>query len=87
MDLFVFAMLGGSIGWASTRMMWVAHRALVLVANMLAGASGALLVGCFAVPLLAGSAQRDSAVAMSLVLMGAVALVSLVTFLRQAAAW
>jgi hypothetical protein len=87
MDLFVFAMLGGSIGWASTRMMWVAHRTLVLVANILAGASGALLVGCFAVPVLASSAQRDSAVAMSLVLLGAVALVTLVTFLRQAAAW
>jgi uncharacterized membrane protein YeaQ/YmgE (transglycosylase-associated protein family) len=87
MDLFVFAMLGGSIGWGSTRMMWVTHGTLVLVANVMAGVSGALLVGGFVVPLLASSVRSDFAVAMSLVLMGAVVLVTMVTFLRQAAAW
>lgn len=85
MDLFVFAMLGGFIGWGASRMMWAVHGSLILMMNVLAGVSGALLSGCFIVPLLARSVQSDITVAMSLVLFGAVALVTVVTFLRQAA--
>lgn len=85
MDLFVFAMLGGSVGWGATRMMRVSQGTLTLVVNVLAGISGALLAGCFVVPLLAGPVQSDFTVAISPVLLGAAALLTVVTFLRRAA--
>ena len=87
MDLFVFAMLGGSVGWGSSRIMWVTtHETLTLVVNVLAGVSGALLAGCFVVPLLASSVQSDFTVAVSPVLLGGAAMVAMFTFLRRAAA-
>jgi uncharacterized membrane protein YeaQ/YmgE (transglycosylase-associated protein family) len=85
MDLFVFAMLGGSIGWGTSRMMCGAHGTLILLANVMAGVSGALLAASLVVPLFARSVQTDFTVAMPLVLLGAAALVILVTLLRQAA--
>ncbi|MGB6449745.1 MAG: hypothetical protein WBE92_03240 [Steroidobacteraceae bacterium] len=85
MNLIVFAMLGGSIGWGLSRMMLAAHGTLALVMNVLTGISGALLAGWFLVPLLTQSAQRDFTVTASLVLLGAVALLAIVTVLRQAA--
>jgi uncharacterized membrane protein YeaQ/YmgE (transglycosylase-associated protein family) len=84
MDLFVFAMLGGSIGWGSSRMMCVTHGTLILIMNVLAGVAGALLGGCFVVPLLARWVRSDFALAMTVVLFGAVTLVTVVTFLRRA---
>jgi uncharacterized membrane protein YeaQ/YmgE (transglycosylase-associated protein family) len=86
MDLFVFAMLGASVGWEATRMMWVTQGTLTLVVNILAGIFGALLAGCFVVPLLASSVQSDFTVAISPVLLVAAVLVIMVTFLRRAAA-
>jgi hypothetical protein len=67
-------------------MMWVTERALSLVVNVLAGAGGALLAGCFVVPLLERSARSDFTVAISPVLLGAAALVTTATFLRREAA-
>jgi uncharacterized membrane protein YeaQ/YmgE (transglycosylase-associated protein family) len=85
MDLFVFAMLGGSVGWAAARMMWVTQGALTVILNVLAGICGALLAGCLVVPLLASPVQSDFTVAISPVLLGAAALVTMVTFLRATA--
>ena len=84
MNLFVFAMLGGSMGWGSSRMMCVTHGTLILIMNVLAGVAGALLGGLFVMPLLARSVKSDFALAISIVLLGAVALVTVVTFLRRA---
>ena len=86
MDLFVFAMLGACVGWGATRMMWVTQGTLILVVNVLAGIFGALLAGCFVVPLLASSGQSDFTVAVSPVLLGGAAMVAMFTFLRRAAA-
>lgn len=85
MNLIIFAMLGGSIGWGLSRMMWAAHATLALVMNVVTGIFGALLAGWFLVPLLGQSAQSDFTVTASLVLLGAVALLAIVTVLRQAA--
>ncbi len=86
MDLFVFAMLGVLIGWGASRMMWVVHVSSILMVNVLAGASGALLAGRFILPLLGMAIRSDITVAFSLVLFGAVALVTAVTIVRQVAA-
>jgi uncharacterized membrane protein YeaQ/YmgE (transglycosylase-associated protein family) len=86
MDLVVFAMLGGSVGWGATRMMWVIQGTLTLVVNVLAGIFGALLAGYFVVPFLASSIQSDFTVAVPPVVLGAAALVTVVTFLRRTAA-
>lgn len=84
MNLLIFSMLGGSIGWGSSRMMWVERGKSILIVNILAGVSGALLAGYLVAPFLTGSVRRDFAAEMSLVLLGAVALVAVVTSLRQA---
>jgi uncharacterized membrane protein YeaQ/YmgE (transglycosylase-associated protein family) len=86
MDLVVFAMLGGSVGWGATRMMWVTRGTSTLAVNVLAGIFGALLAAGFVVPLLARSVQRDFTVAISPVLLGAAVLVTVATFLLRAAA-
>ena len=65
-------------------MMWVERGKSILIVNILAGVSGALLAAYLVAPFLTGSVRRDFAPEMSLVLLGAVALVAVVTSLRQA---
>src|SRR6185437_12571474 len=58
-DLIVFALLGGSIGWGLSRTMCVADGKLALTTNILTGISGAVIAGWFLIPLLGGGAQND----------------------------
>ena len=84
MNLVVVSMMGVCIGLVTSRMMWGEHGRSIPIVNVLAGVCGALLAGLLVAPFLARFVRRDFAAEMSLVLLGAVALVSAVTLVRRA---
>lgn len=84
MNVILFAMLGGSIGWGVSRMICTADGRLALITNILVGICGALLAEWLLVPLLGESARRPFAVSASLVSLGAVVPLTGVAILRQA---
>jgi uncharacterized membrane protein YeaQ/YmgE (transglycosylase-associated protein family) len=85
MSLLIFAMLGGLIGWVTSRMTQCRRANLsVVIGNILTGIIGALAAGWFLVPLLAGSPKSDFALTASLVALSSVALLIVVTLLREA---
>jgi uncharacterized membrane protein YeaQ/YmgE (transglycosylase-associated protein family) len=87
MNLLIFAMLGGIIGWVLSRMTQCRCVNLpVVIGNILTGVIGALAAGRFLVPLLAGSPKSDFALTASLVALSSVALLIVLTLLREAAA-
>ena len=72
MDLIVFALLGGSMGWGLSRTMCIADGRLALTTNILTGISGAVIAGWFLIPLLGAGARNDSTVTAPVVSLGAV---------------
>ena len=83
MDLVVFALLGGSIGWGLSRTMCIADGRLALTTNILTGISGAVIAGWFLIPLLRGGAQNDFTVTCPVVSLGALMVLAIVVYLRQ----
>ncbi len=83
MDLIVFALLGGSVGWGLSRTMCIADGRLALTTNILTGICGAVIAGWFLIPLLRGGAQNDFTVTGPVVALGAVVVLAIVVFLRQ----
>jgi uncharacterized membrane protein YeaQ/YmgE (transglycosylase-associated protein family) len=82
-DLIVFALLGGSIGWGLSRTTCIADGRLALTTNILTGISGAVIAGWFLIPLLGGGAQNDFTVTGPIVSLGAVVILGIVAFVRQ----
>lgn len=83
MDLVIFAMLGGLMGWGLSRTKCIADGRLALTTNILTGICGAMIAGWFLIPLLGGGAQNDFTVAVPVVSLGAVVVSAVVVFLRQ----
>ncbi len=83
MDLLIFAMLGGSMGWGLSRMMCFADGRLALTTNILTGICGAVIAGWFLIPLLGGAARNDFTVTGPVASLGAVAVSSMVGSLRR----
>jgi len=83
MDLLIFAMLGGSMGWGLSRMTCIADGRLALTTNILTGICGAVIAGWFLIPLLGGAARNDFTVTGPVVSLGALALSSVVGSVRR----
>ena len=83
MDLIVFALLGGSVGWGLSRTMCIADGRLALTTNILTGICGAVIAGWFLIPLLRGGAQNDFTVTGPVVSLGAGVVLAIVAYLRQ----
>lgn len=83
MDLIVFALLGGSMGWGVSLTMCAADGRLALTTNILTGTSGAVIAGWFLIPLLRGGAQNDFTVTGPVVSLGAGVVLAIVAYLRQ----
>jgi len=82
-DLIVFALLGGSIGWGLSRTMCVADGKLALTTNILTGISGAVIAGWFLIPLLGGGAQNDFTVTGPVVSLVAVVVLGIGVLVRH----
>lgn len=87
MDLLVFAMLGGLIGWELSRMTGACTEAWTVTTNVVIGSAGALLAGWFLVPRFAESDGNDFTETALLVLLGAVGSLTVAAFVRQASGW
>lgn len=83
MDLIIFALLGGSIGWGLSRISCTPDGMLALTTNILTGISGAVIAGWFLIPLLGGGARNDFTIAASVVSLGAVVELTAVLLLRR----
>lgn len=83
MDLVIFAMLGGSIGWGLSRTACAPEGRLALTTNILTGISGAVIAGWFLIPLLGAGARNDFTVTAPVVSLGAVVVLAVVAILRQ----
>lgn len=83
MDLVIFAMLGGSIGWGLSRTTCTPEGRLALTTNILTGISGAVIAGWFLIPLLGAGARNDFTVTAPVVSLGAVVVLAVVAILRQ----
>lgn len=92
MDLILFAVLGGSIGWLSGTICSGDERPtstadMLIGTNILAGVGGALITEWLLVPFLGQSAQKDFTVSASVISLGAIvpsAGIALLRKLRQA---
>lgn len=83
MDLVIFAMLGGSIGWGLSRTACAPEGRLALTTNILTGISGAVIAGWFLIPLLGAGARNDFTVTAPVVSLGAVVVLAVVAILRR----
>ena len=83
MDLIIFSMLGGSIGWGLSRTTCAPDGRLAITTNVLTGISGAVIAGWFLIPLLGAGARNDFTVTAPVVSLGAVVVLAVVAFLRQ----
>ena len=83
MDLVIFAMLGGSIGWGLSRMACTRDGRVAPTINILAGVCGAVAAGWFLIPFLGAGARNDFTVTASVVSLGAVVVLTVAAFLRQ----
>jgi uncharacterized membrane protein YeaQ/YmgE (transglycosylase-associated protein family) len=83
MELVIFAILGGSMGWGSSRMAGGADGRLAVGTSILTGISGAVIAGWLLIPLLGGGARNDFTVTGPVVSLGAVVTLAVAAFLRQ----
>jgi uncharacterized membrane protein YeaQ/YmgE (transglycosylase-associated protein family) len=89
MNIIIWLVVGGLIGWQASMVMRTDGQQVVLLINVAVGIAGALLGGWFLGPLVGISTidQSDFSVAGLLVsLVGAVILLTIVNFVRRAAA-
>jgi uncharacterized membrane protein YeaQ/YmgE (transglycosylase-associated protein family) len=82
MNLVIFAMLGGSIGWGLSRTTCTPAGKLARTTNILTGISGAVIAGWFLIPLLGAEARNDFTVTVPVVSLGAVVVLAIVAILR-----
>jgi uncharacterized membrane protein YeaQ/YmgE (transglycosylase-associated protein family) len=83
MDLLLFAVMGGYIGWKLDRTICGSDVRFSLTRNILIGTAGALVSEWLMVRLMGESAQQDFTVSASLASLGAIAPLVGVDLLRQ----
>lgn len=83
MDLILFAVLGGCIGWKLGRMICSSDGRVSVTRNILIGTAGALVSEWLVVRVMAESAQQDFAVSASLASLGAIVPLVGIDLLRQ----